>query len=81
VEHPLILLGSLVVSSPLIWRTFQFIFPNLRTDLEEDGMWLLFGTVTDFWVATWILAKFLWFVFLCAAYVYVAYRIASLLFT
>jgi hypothetical protein len=27
-EHPWILLSSVVASSPLIWRTFQFFFPN-----------------------------------------------------
>jgi hypothetical protein len=79
-EHPWILFGSVVASSPLIWRTFQFFFPNLRQDLQEDGVWLLIGTVTDFSIITWTLAKFLWFVLLCAAYVYVIYKIASLLF-
>ena len=66
-EHPWILFGSVVASVPLIWRTFQFIFPNLREDLQEDGVWLLLGFVTDFSVVTWTLAKFLWFVLLCAA--------------
>ena len=79
-EHPWILFGSVVASVPLIWRTFQFIFPNLREDLQEDGVWLLLGFVTDFSVVTWTLAKFLWFVLLCAAYVYVIYKVASLLF-
>jgi hypothetical protein len=79
-EHPWILFGSVVASFPLIWRTFQFIFSNLREDLQEDGVWLLLGTVTDFSVVTWTLAKFLWFVLLCAAYVYVIYKVASLLF-
>ena len=79
-EHPWILFGSVVASVPLIWRTFQFIFPNLSEDLQEDGVWLLLGFVTDFSVVTWTLAKFLWFVLLCAAYVYVTYKVASLLF-
>jgi hypothetical protein len=36
-EHPWLLVGSAVASSPLIWRTFQFFFPNFREDLHEDG--------------------------------------------
>jgi hypothetical protein len=77
-KHPWVLLGSVVASSPLMWRTFQFFFPNLREDLKEDGVWLLFGALTDFSVATWTLAKLLWFGLICAAYVYVIYNIASL---
>ena len=79
-EHPWILLGSVIASSPLIWKTFWFFFPNLRDDLHEDGVWLLIGTVTDLWVGTWTFAKLLWFVLLCAAYVYVIYKVVSLLF-
>jgi len=81
-EHPWILLGSFVAGSPLIWLTFQFFFPNLWEDLEEDGgLWLLLAVAfADFSVATWTLAKFLWFVLVSAAYVYVPYKIASLLF-
>jgi hypothetical protein len=79
-EHPWILLGSAVVSCPLIWRTFQFLFPNLREDLREDGIWLVFGAVADFSVVTWTLAKLLWFVFLCAAYVDVVYKMHCCLF-
>ena len=79
-EHPWILLVSVLASFPLIWKTFQFFYPNLGEDLQEDGVWLVFGTVTDFSVMTWTLAKLLWFVFLCAAYVYVIYKVASLVF-
>ena len=79
-EHPWILLGSVIASSPLIWLTFQFLFPNLREDLQEDRVWLLLAAFTDPSVATWTLAKFLWFVLMSAAYVYFLYKIASLLF-
>lgn len=79
-EHPWILLGSFVIASPLIWLTFQFFFPNLWENLEEDRVWLLLAAFTDFSVATWTFAKFLWFVLVSAAYVYVPYKIASLLF-
>ena len=79
-EHPWILLGSVVAVSPLIWLTFQFFFPNLWEDLEEDRVWLLLAAFTDFSVATWTLAKFLWFVLMSAAYVYFPYKIALLLF-
>ena len=79
-EHPWILLGSVVAASPLIWLTFQFFFPNLWEDLEEDRVWLLLAAFTDFSVATWTLAKFLWFVLMSAAYVYFPYKIALLLF-
>ena len=79
-EHPWILLGSVIASSPLIGPTFQFLFPNLREDLQEDRVWLLLAAFADPSVATWTLAKFLWFVLMSAAHVYFLYKIASLLF-
>ena len=82
-EHPWILIGSIILTSPLIWLTFQFFFPSLWEDLEEDGgLWLLLAAVfADFSVATSTLAKFLWFVLVSAAYVYVIYNVASLFFS
>jgi hypothetical protein len=79
-EHPWILFGSIVASVPLIFWTFEFFFPHLREDLEEDGIWLLIGAITDLWVATWTVAKSLLFLTLCAAYVFAAYRLFSWLF-
>ena len=79
-EHPWLLKSAVVASSPLIWGTFQLFFPNLREDLREDGVWLSIGTVTGFWVLTWALAKLIWFVLICAVYIYVIYKVASFLF-
>jgi len=57
------------------------LFPNLWEDLEEDGGWLLLAAAfADFSVATWTFAKILWFVLVSTAYVYVIYKIATLLF-
>jgi hypothetical protein len=78
-EHPWILIGSIILTSPLIWLTFQFFFPNLREDLQEDGVWLLLA-FTDLSVGTCTLAKFLWLVLMSAAYVYFFDKVASLLF-
>ena len=80
-EHPWILIGSIILTSPLIWLTFQFFFPSLWEDLQEDRVWLLLAAFTDFSVATWTLAKFRWFVLISAAYVYVIYNVASLFFS
>jgi hypothetical protein len=79
-QHPWTLLGSVVAVSPLIWLTFQYFFPTLWENLQEDRVWLLLASFTDFSVATWTVAKFLYFVVISAAYVYLPYKIASLLF-
>jgi hypothetical protein len=77
-EHPWILLGSILGSSPLIWMTFRFFFLYLRDDLSDDGPWILFDIVTDIGIVTWTMVKFFGLLLVSASYVYILYKIISL---
>jgi hypothetical protein len=74
-EHPWLLLGSVAAGGPLIWTTFRLLFPDLSSDLEEDGAWLVVGAVTGWWTATVTLLKGLVLLAASAAYVAAAYNL------
>jgi hypothetical protein len=81
VQHPRLFLASILASVPLIWWTFRVLFPNIREDLEEDGIWFLLGALTNVWVATWLVAKLLCCILLSVIYVLGVYQFASLFFS
>ena len=75
-DYPWLLLLAVVACSPLIWITVAQFFPNIRADLEEDGLPLAVGAVTGYWIATWTVLKLLVFLVVCAAYITGAYKLA-----
>ncbi len=80
VDHPWVLVVAVIACGPLIWVTFLRLFPDFRGDIEEDGLWRVVGAETGFGVATWSLLKVIVFLFLCAAYVTAAYKLAVWLY-
>lgn len=79
-EHPWLLVVSVLACGPLLWITYALLFPNLRGDLSEDGVPLLVGVVSGWWPATWTLLKVILLVVFSALYVTAGYKLAVWLF-
>jgi len=76
IEHPWLLVAAVVTCAPLVWLTFVRLFPNFRSDIEVDGVSLVVGAVTGWWLATWTFLKLLVLIVACGAYVVAAYKLA-----
>ncbi len=80
IENPWLLVMAIVGCVPLVWLTFARLFPDLRRDIEEDGVSVAASALSGIWIASWGLLKLIIFLALSAAYVIAAYRLLLWLF-
>jgi hypothetical protein len=77
VDHPVVLLLAVVVSSPILWALAKAWFPNHREDAAELTATTAIDVAGGPLLLTWPLVKIMWFIIASVAIVITFYKLGS----
>ena len=65
---------AILLCARLLWFAVKRLLPNLRRDIDDDGLSVAISAFSGFWIASWSVLKLIILLLLPAAFITGAYH-------